>query len=472
MSGVSAPSAIGRLRVVRPLGAGGFATVWLAHDPDLDAPVAVKILADNWATDADVRRRFTDEARLLRRVDSDHLVRVYDVGELPDGRPYFVMTYADQGSLAERLAGLPPPWPAPEVLRVVDAIAAGLAVLHEHGVVHRDLKPRNVLLRSTPDGPPRVLLGDLGIAKDLQWASGITMPAGSDGYMAPEQRGFSAEIGPATDVHALAMTAAQLLGLPGPPWPPTATGQVVAGATTADPRARTSSAAAFARDLRAALGATPAWPAGAAQSAWPAGPAGSSGSSGQTAAAGTVLVPREDVTRLGAPRRPWRTRGAAVAAVVLLGVLGLVGVLGRAYLTRNATLTSGDGRVRVSVPAALSTRDDLTFPGGSDRTAGARASQGGRAVSVAYADGAHPAAEVIARSAPAGCTPGQVSDASVGAWTGARVQYVSCPDGVTVDEVVLSPTSGGAWTVWVEVRSVDGSPAVKDVLGGLQVSPR
>ena len=466
MSGVSAPSAIGRLRVVRPLGAGGFATVWLAHDPDLDAPVAVKILADNWATDADVRRRFTDEARLLRRVDSDHLVRVYDVGELPDGRPYFVMTYADQGSLAERLAGLPPPWAAPEVLRVVDAIAAGLAVLHEHGVVHRDLKPRNVLLRSTPDGPPRVLLGDLGIAKDLQWASGITMPAGSDGYMAPEQRGFSAEIGPATDVHALAMTAAQLLGLPGPPWPSTATGQVVARATTADPRARTSSATAFARDLWAALGATPAWSGGstgAAPSAPSAGPAGE---------AGTVLFPREDVTRRGAPRRPWRTRGAAVAAVVLLGVLGVIGVLGRAYLTRNATLTSGDGRVRVSVPATLAAREDIAFPGGSDRTAGARASQGARAVSVAYADGAQPAAEVIARSAPAGCTPGQVSDARVGAWTGAAVQYVSCPDGVTVDEVVLSPTSGGAWTVWVEVRSVDGSPAVKDVLGDLQVSPR
>jgi len=191
MTAVSAPSAIGRFRVVRRLGAGGFATVWLAHDPDLDAPVAVKLLAENWAADADVRRRFTDEARLLRRVDSDHLVRVYDVGELPDGRPYFVMTYADQGNLAERAAAYPPPWPDAEVLRVVDAIAAGLAVLHEHGVVHRDLKPRNVLLRTAPDGPPRVLLGDLGIAKDLHWASGITMPAGSDGYMAPEQRGFS-----------------------------------------------------------------------------------------------------------------------------------------------------------------------------------------------------------------------------------------------------------------------------------------
>ena len=101
MTGVTTPAAIGRLRIERQLGAGGFATVWLARDPDLDSPVAVKILAENFAAHADIRRRFIDEARLLRRVDSDHLVRVYDVGELPDGRPFFVMTYADCGNLAE-----------------------------------------------------------------------------------------------------------------------------------------------------------------------------------------------------------------------------------------------------------------------------------------------------------------------------------------------------------------------------------
>ena len=82
MTAVVTPPTIGRLRIERQLGAGGFATVWLAHDPELDSPVAVKILAENLAVQADIRRRFADEARLLRRVDSDHLLRVYDVGEL------------------------------------------------------------------------------------------------------------------------------------------------------------------------------------------------------------------------------------------------------------------------------------------------------------------------------------------------------------------------------------------------------
>jgi len=501
---VFVPSAMGRLRVVRRLGAGGFATVWLAHDPDLDAPVAVKLLADNWATDADVRRRFSDEARLLRRVDSDHLVRVYDVGELPDGRPYFVMTYADAGNLAERLDRQPPPWPAAEVLRVVDAIAAGLAVLHEHGVVHRDLKPRNILLRSTPDGPPRVLLGDLGIAKDLQWASGITMPAGSDGYMAPEQRGFSAQIGPATDVHALAVTAAQLLGLPGPPWPPTGVGQVVAAATAHDPDARTASPTAFAQQLRLALAAPPPGPYPAPPGPYPPlpGPYPPPTNAYPPAAPppptsvsppfppptdrGTVVVPREEQTRLdgaattaagttavgttAAARATGRRRLLLVGGVVVLGLVLVAGLVGRAYLTRDRTLASPDGRVRVGIPHDWTAGDPIPFPGGADLTAGARSADGNRAVSVAFAAGTRQAAEVINGVAPTGCTPGSVDDTTVGSWTGVRVRYTGCPDGATVDEVVLTPRSGGAWTVWLEVRSVAASPDVAAVLASLEVA--
>ncbi len=249
---MTAPPTIGRLQVERQLGSGGFATVWLARDTELDSLVAVKILAENWGAHEDIRRRFLDEARLLRRVDSDHLVRVYDIGALADGRPYFVMTYADGGSLAERLETSPAPWPAHTVADLVDALAEGLTVLHQHNVIHRDIKPRNVLLRSTPSGVMRPLLGDLGIAKDLHWAPGVTMPAGSNGYMPPEQRGFSADIGPTSDVYALALTTARMLGLDRP-WPPTPLGQVLDRATKDHPGERTSSAAVFARDLRQAL---------------------------------------------------------------------------------------------------------------------------------------------------------------------------------------------------------------------------
>ncbi|MER7973111.1 protein kinase, partial [Streptomyces sp. NPDC096080] len=92
---------IGRYRLGRRLGSGAFGTVWLAHDDDLDAPVAVKVLADNWSHRLDVRERFLTEARMLRKAGSDRVVQVYDIGELPDGRPYFVMEYADGGTLAE-----------------------------------------------------------------------------------------------------------------------------------------------------------------------------------------------------------------------------------------------------------------------------------------------------------------------------------------------------------------------------------
>ena len=89
---MTTPDRFGRYRVVRRIGSGGFATVWLARDDVLDAPVAVKVLADNWAHRLDVRTRFEEEARILRRADSDRVVRVHDIGELPDGRPYCVMT--------------------------------------------------------------------------------------------------------------------------------------------------------------------------------------------------------------------------------------------------------------------------------------------------------------------------------------------------------------------------------------------
>ena len=100
---VSSPSRLGRYAVRRRIGSGGFATVWLAYDEQLDSPVAVKVLADNWTGDHHVRQRFVEEGRFLRKVESPHVVPVYDAGELDDGRPYLVMAYADQGNLADRL---------------------------------------------------------------------------------------------------------------------------------------------------------------------------------------------------------------------------------------------------------------------------------------------------------------------------------------------------------------------------------
>ncbi|GAA3983090.1 hypothetical protein GCM10023085_76610 [Actinomadura viridis] len=207
------PEAAGRYRIERLLGTGGFAAVWLGLDGELDAPVAVKILADHWALRADVRERFVQEARLLRRVDSHRLVQVFDIGELEDGRPYFVMTYADRGNLEERLAAGPPP--LNEALRLAREIAEAVRDLHERGVVHRDLKPSNVLIRSVPGGGERVLLSDLGIARTDDRLSSLTLPAGSPGYMAPEQTQVDGAPDRRADVYGLgALTHHLLTGEP------------------------------------------------------------------------------------------------------------------------------------------------------------------------------------------------------------------------------------------------------------------
>jgi len=163
--GVSWIELIGRYSVKRLLGSGAFASVWLAHDDLLDVPVAVKVLADNWSVHTDVRARFLTEAKLLRQADSDRVLRVLDIGELPDGRPYFVTSYADGGSLADRLDDAE--LPLNEALDVLIQVCESVCVLHEMGVVHRDLKPSNVLFKTDNAGRRRLLLADLGIAKAL-----------------------------------------------------------------------------------------------------------------------------------------------------------------------------------------------------------------------------------------------------------------------------------------------------------------
>lgn len=202
------PARLGRLQQVERLGVGGFATVWRYHDPELESDVAVKALAENWAQRLDVRERFLEEARILRRADSDHVVRVHDVGE-SDQTPWFAMTYADLGSLADVLErdALPPLATAVDMVRQA---GAGLTVLHDHGVVHRDVKPQNLLLRSGGSAGDRVLVADLGVAKALLHASGLTQVVGTPSYMAPEQAsGTGVDV--RADVHALAAVTYQLL---------------------------------------------------------------------------------------------------------------------------------------------------------------------------------------------------------------------------------------------------------------------
>ena len=184
------PDRLGRYRVHRRIGSGAFATVWLAHDEQLDSPVAVKVLADNWAGDDLIRQRFLEEGRYLRRVESPHVVTVYDAGELDDGRPYLVMTFADQGTLADRLGAdrAGGRLTTSQSLTVIREVAAGLQALHDRNVLHRDVKPANVLFRSIHNGSDvRAMVGDLGLGKALDMSSRLTLAGGTPSFVAPEQ---------------------------------------------------------------------------------------------------------------------------------------------------------------------------------------------------------------------------------------------------------------------------------------------
>jgi serine/threonine protein kinase len=203
---------IGRYRLVRRIGAGSFATVWLGNDDDLDVPVAVKVLADNWASNDDVRNRFLTEARIMRRIHDRRLVQVYDIGTLDDGRPYFVMDYIDGGSLNDlRMQGIDPV----RALRLCAESCRAVDVLHAHNIIHRDVTPGNLLLSKIANGGTQVMIADLGVAKSPLDAVGATMTAGTPSYMAPEQAMGLTPLDNRVDIYSLtAVTYAMLTGRP------------------------------------------------------------------------------------------------------------------------------------------------------------------------------------------------------------------------------------------------------------------
>jgi serine/threonine-protein kinase len=174
----------GRYELIRPLGHGAMATVDLVRDTELDRRVALKRLAENLARDEDLRRRFLREARLAARLSHPNVVRVFDVGEDEEGRPFIAMEYVEGETLAELVAQRGR-LPVPEVAKLGTQMCAGLAAAHAAGFVHRDVKPQNLLLGS--DGVLK--LGDFGIAAGHEGTS-LTLAGtvlGTAGYLAPEQ---------------------------------------------------------------------------------------------------------------------------------------------------------------------------------------------------------------------------------------------------------------------------------------------
>ncbi|MCC7362735.1 MAG: serine/threonine protein kinase [Dehalococcoidia bacterium] len=197
---------LGRYELLGEIGRGAMGVVFRAHDPRFDREVAIKLVPPAALTDPTLRARFDREARAIARLEHGAIVPVYDVGE-QDGTPYLVMRFMRGGSLAERLTG--GCLDRVEVVRIVNRVALGLDAAHAAGVVHRDVKPQNVLF----DMYDEAHLSDFGIATLLESGATLTGAAviGTPTHMSPEQAKGTSEVGPASDVYSLGVLAFQLL---------------------------------------------------------------------------------------------------------------------------------------------------------------------------------------------------------------------------------------------------------------------
>jgi serine/threonine protein kinase len=196
----------GRYRVEEVLGRGGMASVYLARDEELGRPVAVKVLAEHLADTPGFRDRFLREARLAAQLSHPNIVQVFDVGE-DEGRPFIVMECVEGSTLAEELKQRGPLEPA-EVVDLGIQICGGLEHAHAGGLVHRDIKPQNLLLRA--DGT--VKIADFGIARAAE-TTRLTQAGsvlGTAAYLAPEQA-LGEEVTAAADIYSLGCVLYELL---------------------------------------------------------------------------------------------------------------------------------------------------------------------------------------------------------------------------------------------------------------------
>ncbi|MEW5960845.1 MAG: protein kinase, partial [Chloroflexota bacterium] len=197
---------LGNYRLVEQIGLGGMATVYKAYDPDTDRYVAIKVLPQHFSQDPTFRERFHREAKAIAKLEHLHILPIFAYGE-DDGTAYMVMRYLQTGTLTERIRQ--GPLPLSEASRLLSQIAGALDYAHTHGILHRDVKPSNVLL----DAGGNAFLTDFGIAKMVEATLDLTGGGllGTPAYMSPEQCRGSKELTPASDIYSLGIVLYEMV---------------------------------------------------------------------------------------------------------------------------------------------------------------------------------------------------------------------------------------------------------------------
>ena len=196
----------GHYQVVAPLGEGGMAAVYKAFQPAMERYVAIKVLPRSMSSSDEFVERFRREARMLARLQHPNILSVFDYGE-QDGYPYIVMPFVKSGTLSEALKDHPLTFA--EINAIISQIGGALAYAHAHGMIHRDVKPSNVLIDETGN----CLLTDFGLARMTEASIKITSSGavmGTPAYMAPEQ-GTGAKIDQRSDIYSLGVILYEML---------------------------------------------------------------------------------------------------------------------------------------------------------------------------------------------------------------------------------------------------------------------
>jgi eukaryotic-like serine/threonine-protein kinase len=205
---------VGNYQIVSLLGKGGMACVYRATHPEIGRDVAIKVLSSEVAAMPDVVRRFRVEAQAVNKIEHPNIIRIFDFGQLDDGRSFCVMELLSGENLADHIRRVGA-MSLHDALAVVDAVLDALEIVHRANIVHRDLKPDNVFLARTA-GRTLVKVLDFGIVKLLDDGAFDKTRTGSllgtPGYMAPEQcEGRQRDVGPKTDLYAVGCMLYQML---------------------------------------------------------------------------------------------------------------------------------------------------------------------------------------------------------------------------------------------------------------------